>query len=712
VSAHGSSFRRRLPRSTVAVLADETASLIAAAPGPFFVAGIAAAAPLGALLLAAIFLYRGPWLVKAWDGPLLVQSLFLSVAIVAAFGLRCAGHGLIAQRVAAELQPEPLAPSGPRVGAFGGASARTALRCAALGTVSAFLVALAGIFAALPALVAAGWLFPAIAVAAVEDRDAGPSLARLSGLPGGTTARGTGLAVLLLALYVLIWVNFVQGVQILLLLLRAVVGLDVSTLSRALAPTNPSFLLGAALVAWMLLEPFSAVLRGVHFLDARLRQSGADLQERWAGLRPAVRGDARISAVLLSLLLPFVAAGAARAQDFPASLPEALPPAPVTESDGAGETPLPVETYRAAMDSARVEVERAATAYEASGFEDLSAARAAVSASGSCLLELPDGRRLEFDGSALAAQLPDWVHTQETQIQARSVSARVAHALVFMDSYLRVRSDETDPRASGTPSPAAALGAELASGGYRLPQSSAAGDEYRASVLERARDWFARVWQDLNRAPEPSPWSLDMPSWSGRALMILLSVALTLAVAFFLLQQGPLKRRGPALPDADPLARGAGLPDARDRSPLGWRAHADRLAAQGLHRDAVRALYLASLARLDRSQEIEYRPERTNGEHLRSFRGASARKSRLADATLRFEGAWYGLLPAGLPEYQAMARTCDPLVLRDRDDRPVLASEEVDGAGASRHGRSGQGSDGNLPPAAAAAASGGPRDGA
>ncbi len=139
-----------------------------------------------------------------------------------------------------------------------------------------------------------------------------------------------------------------------------------------------------------------------------------------------------------------------------------------------------------------------------------------------------------------------------------------------------------------------------------------------------------------------------------------------LALIIIALALGPGRRLFPSAPlGAGALdGRGGALPDARERSPLGWRAHADALAAERLYREAIRAQYLSVLARLDRTREIDYRRERTNGEHQRSFSGSAARRAMFADATRRFEEAWYGEVPLDEAAYGAMSLACDALVLQ------------------------------------------------
>jgi hypothetical protein len=151
--------------------------------------------------------------------------------------------------------------------------------------------------------------------------------------------------------------------------------------------------------------------------------------------------------------------------------------------------------------------------------------------------------------------------------------------------------------------------------------------------------------------------------------VIVVLFVLTVLV-LLILRRGALQR-GPALPAA---ARPDG--DARRFMPLDWWEQARRLALDGRHRDAVRALYLGSIHALDRGRLIDYQPHRTGREHAAGFRGDGELRVHLHDAVDRYERAWFGAATPGPADFEAMERCCLPL----REVLPVARSLPGDSA--------------------------------
>lgn len=75
-----------------------------------------------------------------------------------------------------------------------------------------------------------------------------------------------------------------------------------------------------------------------------------------------------------------------------------------------------------------------------------------------------------------------------------------------------------------------------------------------------------------------------------------------------------------------------------------WREKAQSLLAEGRAREAIRCLYLASLARLDEANVLEFRRNETNWEHQRRLKrlGERARGISIDEITRRFDFVWYG----------------------------------------------------------------------
>ena len=115
-----------------------------------------------------------------------------------------------------------------------------------------------------------------------------------------------------------------------------------------------------------------------------------------------------------------------------------------------------------------------------------------------------------------------------------------------------------------------------------------------------------------------------------------------------------LLRQRSQTPAAAPVETGkvkaSGLDDFFNRPELPaaaalWK-QADRLAAEGHHREAVRTLYAAVLALLHRANLIRYEPTRTNGEYAAQLRAGGQAAEEIHEPfrklTRLFEVKWYG----------------------------------------------------------------------
>ena len=110
-------------------------------------------------------------------------------------------------------------------------------------------------------------------------------------------------------------------------------------------------------------------------------------------------------------------------------------------------------------------------------------------------------------------------------------------------------------------------------------------------------------------------------------------------------QKGSLD--GSVVADSAPSPRVA--PSFRD-----LRAEAQSLAEQEHYVEATRALFLATLIELDQTREIDLRPERSNGEHVRTFRGSEPRRALFLKAIRRFESHVYGKNACSRADFEAM----------------------------------------------------------
>lgn len=643
MAAPGIGFRRRARDAGAPVLLDEAVSLIQTRPLHWAGLALMPAAPLALASLGFVYLHRVRWLDEAWGAGTTVLSVLVSAAVVAALALRAVGQGRASRAVVRALHP------GAKLSEELGVAS-----VAALGLCSAALVVAGLVFGGIPGLLFSSWLLPVLPVAACEGRDPGSALRRLSRLPRGTAGKGLVSVALFSILLLFAWVNVVAGAQVLLYMGRALTGADVTALSRALSPLNGAFLLSSIVISAFLVDGVWCVYRAVLYLDARLGQSGTDLLERWEELVPPTP---RRTGIAVGLLLGLLV-GPALAQDGEPILGEVL----AIEEAAAFGSAEPMEDLSADLRVWRALLQEHIDAYASTGFEDIDSVRAELRWGTQRRVQLPDGRVLRVDGSILADELPEWIHTESTRDAAARFVTRLDRAIGVLSSLEQVEPAGQDPRAL--------LDGELGRGGYDVAERGSEGDAFREGTQGRLRAWVESFLRSLNEYESPDAQRRRgvLPEFDGRWVMA--AVAALLAVVLLLFFLGQSKRLRPALPGLDPAgdAGQGALPDARQRSPLGWRAHADRLADEGLFREAIRAQFLAVLSRLDRTGEIDYRQERTNGEHLRSFRGPGPRRGGFARATGTFELAWYGEADVDGGDYATMSSLCDPLVISEQLD--------------------------------------------
>ncbi|MCG9895536.1 MAG: hypothetical protein MH204_08680 [Fimbriimonadaceae bacterium] len=147
-----------------------------------------------------------------------------------------------------------------------------------------------------------------------------------------------------------------------------------------------------------------------------------------------------------------------------------------------------------------------------------------------------------------------------------------------------------------------------------------------------------------------------------RIMQFLLIAAVVIFAAVFLwkFRMGPLRRRraGGLLEDDEP-----------DRSADEWLGEADRLAAAGRHREAVRGLFLASLLRLDEAKIASFRRGETNWEHCRRIMDSRSRPESLEfrSITREFDRIWYGMKVKGQPDVDRFRSFYQELLVQIRE---------------------------------------------
>jgi len=180
--------------------------------------------------------------------------------------------------------------------------------------------------------------------------------------------------------------------------------------------------------------------------------------------------------------------------------------------------------------------------------------------------------------------------------------------------------------------------------------------EWVGTKLRALARWLASWWKPTRLPAGSSP---TVGGAAAPALFLVGGVAvLLLALALY-----GLGRRG----DPDPERPQAPPPPAADADPTSrdepaWRTHADALAAQGHHREAIRAWYHALLVGCFRAGVLRPRRGTTNREYARALRRDVSWAGEFEELTARFDLEWYGRETSTALAFQEFARAAEALL--------------------------------------------------
>ncbi|UJR81636.1 DUF4129 domain-containing protein [Sandaracinus amylolyticus] len=179
-------------------------------------------------------------------------------------------------------------------------------------------------------------------------------------------------------------------------------------------------------------------------------------------------------------------------------------------------------------------------------------------------------------------------------------------------------------------------------------------------LIERLLEWLFRHRDPIEAPAAPRAPEIPLP---GPLVFLAMAIVVLLLVAVLLHVTRPL-RRAPRVID-EPRGAPDAIADPRERAPDEWVDDAARLAAEGRHREALRALYLATLVALDRRRLIRFEKTLTNGQYLRQMPEGDARVD-FRDFTRRFDRTWYGREPASEHDYRACRELAERIVAQAR----------------------------------------------
>lgn len=472
---------------------------------------------------------------------------------------------------------------------------------------------LLGAFLAVPGLAAAfGWWL-ARPVGLDEGKSWLSSLKRSSELMAGHRSRAAQLWLLILAAWGLGVLNLHLLTGLLLDVGSEFLGTDTSGLKPLVQLNNVAYVTILAAVLFILLDPLKTVADVLLYLDVKVRREGADLQLRLN----------RISAGAAALAWILLAPGPAGAESL--------------------------EAYRQELERVRQVLAASRTPRE---FR-----RAAVELPGG-VVELRSGAKLTVEQDELRAQLRSW----RTPEDRRRLLSR-------LDALERTLG--RPERRGGNPREVDAAGElrQILQEPEFLPlaeRPELAGLMERLD-LSKTDSWWASFWNWIKgRLFQPGQVNWNFPNWrlpelSGIewVLYSILAGLLLYLVARLLSHAMHRKaltgvRRAP-VPERRELAA-SHTENALDHPVDAWEEFARDWLQRGEIRQAVRALYLASLVHLHQDRRINYHRALTNWTYVRQFRGAPTDKEVLSSLTRMFDEFWYGDRPCEEGHYREFER--------------------------------------------------------
>jgi hypothetical protein len=566
-------------------------------------------APL-ALALMAYFYWLGTLVVGTEDSVFYTGTLVWSTVMALAWALNCLARGAVTAGALAAGRGETVT--------FGGCW-RAAWR-RGLGSVFVGVVAFAaawiagGCFVAPGLILAFGW-WVARPVALTEERPFAASLRRSWALTDGYRGKSAALWGLSCGLWLFAALNLHLLLHFLVGTAAGVLGIDTGGIQPYFQVKNQQYLTVLAAVAFVLVDPLKTCMDAILYLDLRIRREGVDLEERLRALR---QGIAALGALGFLLL----ASGAVQAKSL--------------------------EDYARRVREVRELVERAPDPQRVDS--------AAVGDLRYQLVEMPGGQKLTVRNDWLTEGLASWKSGEDKAALVRRLKA-LERSLGAPSAPVRAEAPEApvDTRQ--------ALQQVLSEPEFQpLAERTELQGLVKGLDLSKSKTWWQSFldWIKNTLFKSPPPPKVERPRWQwdgGETLVyVLLGVVVLLLLALLVkwIIERPIRQEARAaavVSDAAPSLEASATENALDHTVDEWELFAREWLGRGDVRQAIRALYLATLVHLHRERLIEYNRAFTNWIYVRQFRGDAERKSTLRALTQTFDEVWYGERPCDEEHY-------------------------------------------------------------
>jgi len=570
---------------------------------------------VGTLPLALLLMVYYQWLgslVEGTDNQVFYSGTALwAVGMAAAWAFNSVVRSAVTLLVMADARGEALEATRPwpRAG-------RHAAGAAFVGLCSFCAAWIGGACLVAPGLLPAlGWWTARPALLA-EERPFGAALRRSWRLTEGQRSKSFGLWLLLAAVWVLGAANLYLLVQFVVSTAAGIFGIDTSALLPIIDWKNKAYVTFLLVVLFVLIDPLKTAVDAVLYLDLRIRREGADLLEQ---LR-ALRAGAPLGLILALCLL----AAPAHA--------------------------LPAQDYLARVQSLRRQVEQSAAPEQVD--------RLAVGELRNQLVQMPGGQQISVENEWLPEGLQSWKTREDKVALLRRLDA-------LERSLAGVAGDGKTPLMPVDVDPKQTVGQILQQPEF---QELAKRPELRNLVknvnLGQSRTWWDSFLDWLKKVlfkppkvtPNAPQGNLPNLAFLEPLFYVLIGVAVLFVLALIVkaVVESPVRERtgrGAVSTEAPPLEASA-TENALDHTVDEWEVFAQQWLGRGDVRQAVRALYLATLVHLHRERRIDYNRAFTNWVYVRQYRGEAEQQKTLRRLTQTFDEVWYGERACGEDQYR------------------------------------------------------------
>ena len=402
-------------------------------------------------------------------------------------------------------------------------------------------------------------------------------------------------------------INLYATIAVFVLLARSFLGLDVAFVETFFSVRNVFLMLGTGALSLVLIEPLRAALSAVVFVDSQVRQEGLDLRALVGRALEAGEQRGGLTAKpkgASAAALVLLAGGLSVLAPAPASAQEDPPAAELT--------PLPPGPRAPGV----------APTPDPESFDPAGTG-------------MPPKDPARFS-EMIARELARLAGGGEpgTDVPAETIrGAEDARVQSEVERILRQRefAEFEDERGRGI-----------------------------RDLIERFIAWLLRERLPESNAAPTGP-SIPLPP---AGLFIALGGILLLGILVYLFATRVRSRKEDRGAVA---AEDAASEDPRERAPDEHLDDAAVLAGQGKYRDALRALYLATLVALDRRRLIAFDPALTNWQYIRQMPRGEAR-TLFTRFTRLFDYKWYGDEPTTERDYE-LCRTLASSIVRETAER-------------------------------------------